>query len=233
MRYLFPIVALGLSATGASAATIILDDFNEDQLVQDTGSTPASQIAAAVPGGFRDIQARSDSGAFTSTEVRIENGNLGFSNISGVSGTGTLTFDGDDDPTSVNTIGLGGFDLTYGGTGTGFVYDVISTDANLLLTVNAFDINGGFSTFQQTLPALSNGMFSGMFSQFMGDADLSMLGALQFVAGGNGVQDLDARIRSIGVNVDVAPVPLPAAGLLLGSVIAAGAAFGRKRKKAA
>ncbi len=229
MRILTTTLLATFLATGANAATVLIDDFNEDQLVQDTSGTSSSQIAADVPGGFRDLQAVSDSGEFTSTEVRVANGTLGFSNISGVSGTGFLTYDGNDDPTTVDTSGLGGFDLTFGGLGTGFVYDVISADAQLLLTINAWDLTGGFSTFSLTLPADFAGTFSGMFSEFSGDANLSNLGALQFVAGGNGVVDLDARLNSIGVSL----VPVPAAGLLLGGALMGGAAIARRRRKAA
>ncbi len=233
MRVLSTIMALGLTTTGASAATVVLDSFDSTQVVVDRptgGQVNNSQLAdASVFGGFRDLSVSNDQGNDNATQVVVGGGTLAFSNTFGNSGSGTLTYDGDDSPTSVNTTGLGGLDLNFGKKGTGFVFDVIATDFNLLLTVRAWDMVGGFSEFSQAFPALTSGVFSGSFSDFSGDADLSNLGALQFVAGGQGVEDLDAGIRSIGVNV----VPLPAAGFLLGGVVLAGAAVGRKRRKTA
>ncbi len=236
MKVLYTTAAALLLATSANAATVLLDDFNSNQVVVDlpTGmQQSASQLAdASVLGGFRDIQAVTDDGVENATQVAVRAGTLGFSNTAGQSGTGFLTYDGDDDAATVDTDGLGGFDLTFGGLGTGFVFDVLFSDASLLLTINAWDTGTGFSSFQATFPALTSGVFAGSFDAFVGDADLSNLGALQFVAGGNGVQNLDAQINSIGVNVEEAPpvVPLPASALLLGGALAGAAAFGRRRK---
>lgn len=232
-RYTLAAAAIAAMApVGAHAASVLIDDFTSDQRALDlsTGIAPMfSEIAdGAVLGGFRDITADNDENAADATEVRIENGTLSFSNIAGRSGTGFLTYDGNDGSMDVDTDGLGGFDLTFGGQGTGFIYDVIEADAELDFTVEAYDIFGGFSSFMVTLPeTLTQTEFTGSFDFFQGDADLTQLGALRFIAGGNpDVDNLDAQIDSISVAI----IPLPAGVFLLGGALLGLGAAARRRK---
>lgn len=221
-----------MAPVGAQAASVLIDDFNGSQRVLDlsTGIAPMfSEVAdPGVLGGFRDALADNDEDAVDATEVRIENGILSFSNIAGRSGLGTITYDGNDNSADVDTDGLGGFDLTFGGTGTGFIYEVILADAQLDFEVIAYDIFGGVSSFMTTLPeTLVNTTFTGSFANFMGDADLTQLGALQFIAGGNpDVDNLDAQIDSISVAI----IPLPAGVFLLGGALLGLGAAARRRK---
>lgn len=220
MRILTVSMIAILAAGGASAATVLIDDFNEDQFAADApafGIPNSSSTAAAVPGGTRLITAANDDGTQLGTQVAISGGSLSFSNTSGTSGTGTLEYND-----------LDSFDLTFGGNGTGFVYDLERTDFDLLFSVTATDEDGNSSSFSATFPGFSSEVFVGSFSEFAGSADLTNLDSLVFTAGGNGVLDLDATINSIGVNV----VPLPASALLLGGALLGAGAFARKRKSA-
>ncbi len=86
---------------------------------------------------------------------------------------------------------------------------------------------GGFSTFMTVLPGdLGSTTVVGSFSEFMGNADLTNLGSLQFVAGNNGINDLDAALSSISV----ALIPLPAGVFLLGGALFGLGAAARRRK---
>ena len=231
-RILIATAAVAALAPGlASAASILIDDFDGSQRAIDVPSgslTSANQAAVpSAPGGFRDLQASNDDGFEDATELRVLGGSLRFSNIAGTSGSGTLTYDGDDLADVLTANGLGGFDLTFGGLGTGFIYEVISADAQLDLTVNVTDMTGGFSTFMTVLPAgIENQFITGSFADFVGTADLTNLGSLQFVAGANGVEDLDAQIGSISVAI----IPLPAGVFLLGGALFGLGAAARRRK---
>lgn len=197
----------------ASAATILIDDFSTDQLVTDTpgiGQTNNSQVASgSAIGGFRDLEVTNDQGDLTATELRVANGALSFSNIAGATGSGTITFDGDDDPTTTNTSGLGGINLVTG-PNPFFSFDVLNFDSTLQIDITAFDIFGGVSTFSEILPektAFSPILF---FSDFTGNVDFTSIGALEFMVTANG-PNLDGAIDDITVGA----IPLPASALLL------------------
>ncbi|MGK7921710.1 MAG: hypothetical protein AB4080_17065, partial [Trichodesmium sp.] len=104
----------------AQAATIMLDDFS---IGQDVGFQPIepvipsnSQVGpdGSILGGFRDMEADGDADGLIKTRLQVTGGGLNFSNDVGTDGSGTIVWDGDDDPTVVDTDGLGGIDITDG-----------------------------------------------------------------------------------------------------------------------
>ena len=232
-RALLAGVAVFAMAPAANAASVLIDGFDSQQRAIDVASGLESMFSEindpSVLGEYRDISASNDNGTVEGTEVRVFNSALAFSNIAFESGEGFLTYDGQDGSMAVNTTGLGGFDLTFGGLGTGFEYEVIQADAELGFTVEAYDMVGGFSSFMTVLPeTLTTQTFTGSFDQFMGDADLTNLGALRFIASSRGVPNIDAAIGSISVSI----IPLPAGVFLLGGALLGLGAAARRRKAA-
>lgn len=211
---LLTVVASG----GMAAAATVIDDFTTAGRVSDPASAlvvTAEQFSAPSAllfGGFRDLEAERLTGA-SRTELETFNGNLLFSNGSGTSGIGRVTWDGDDDPTTVDTMGLGGLDLTSYGFDPAFFLDILFADADLGLLLTVWDLNGNSSTSSTTVSATFDPLTVFLpIPLFAGTADFSNVGALQLELSSGA--NLDAEIARIGIS-DAAVIPLPAAGWLL------------------
>ncbi|WP_207101620.1 VPLPA-CTERM sorting domain-containing protein [Paracoccus shandongensis] len=228
--------------TGAQAfaATLVIDDFSAEQRVQDTPGFEGnvSQIAGGgILGGYRDLSVKNtaaDGDNRAATELHVTGGNIKFSNVAGARGEGTLTYDGDDDPSSVNTTGLGGVNLLIGtdpyfyfASPPGVPFDNVAE-----VRIQVWDIFGKTGIYTETIDpdydpklAFSDAAFAGI--------DFSKIGALQFFISSTSTNDsVDGAITGIEVRADdVAPVPLPASGLLLLGGMG-GLTFLRRRKKA-
>ena len=206
-----------LSATASSAVTLI-DDFTAGsqrvQDVPDTGDTNASEVASSSAiGGYRDLHVTTNEGQLEATELRVVTsggGSLGFSNIISSSGSGLIVYDGQDGDASsaggINTTGLGGIDLTNTGKTNAFLFEILDADAALEITVAVYDMLGGVSTYSEVLMTTIDPLL--LFTQFVGDADFSNVGALAFGVNSTSA-NLDGAIGSISI------VPLPASALLL------------------
>jgi hypothetical protein len=233
-------VAVLVTGAQAYAATLVIDSFGDQQRVQDTPTNNPnnSQVSAAVLGGFRDLEVlntNADGSAEGATELHVTGGNLKFSNVAGAQGEGYLTYDGDDDATSVNTTGLGGANLLIGANPYLFFAEPadVKFDNTAFFTVTAWDMDGGIATYEETLTATYDPRL--FFSDFTTTAgfDFGNLGALQFFISSTGLADsVDGAITQIEVRADdVAPIPLPASGLLLLGGMG-GLTFLRRRQKA-
>ena len=213
--------ALLMGASQASAAVLTIDNFSGEQLVQDAAVTSnASQVAGAdIIGGYRDLAVVNTvaSGNNTNaTEMRVTDGKLKFSNVSGAKGEGTLTYDGDDDPTTVNTTGLGGINLLIG-TDPYFYFGLPAEeqfDNVALFRATVWDTAGNTASYEEEIaPGFSPEL---SFSEFAG-IDFSSIGALQFLISTTAYNiSVDGALDLIEVRAgDIAPIPLPASGLLL------------------
>lgn len=228
--------------TGAQAfaATLVIDDFSGEQRVQDTpGFEPNnSQVAGSgILGGYRDLSVTNtaaDGSNRAATELNVTGGNLKFSNVAGARGEGTLTYDGDDDPTTVNTSGLGGINLLIG-TDPYFYFaspEGVGFDNVAAFRAQVWDVDGNTATYEELIdedydPRLAFSAFTG------GTVDFSRIGALQFFISSTDTNDsVDGAITQIEIRAgDVAPIPLPASSLLLLGGLG-GLSFLRRRKKA-
>jgi hypothetical protein len=250
---------IGSAAVPATAASILIDDFDDAQRVVDLpqgGDGTSSQAAGGMIGGYRDLFAETDAGLVGGTELiardRPDAGGttvLEFNNATNVTGRGWVTYDGVNavgtTPTSVNTSGLtdgsGGIDLSLGDeSASGFLFDIFAVDQpGLYIEIRAWEYGaavGDAALFTELLPAGGGNPFV-PFAAFTGtDIDWSNVGALQFFAqtgaDGNLVPALDGAIDNISVEgPDVSVVPLPASALLLlGGMGGLGALRLRKRK---
>ncbi|MBL3701737.1 hypothetical protein GI582_03405 [Sulfitobacter sp. BDSS02] len=232
---------MALAAAPGYAATVMLtiDEFDSVQTVKDVPSTSFvnnSEVAdAGVLGGYRDFEVMNTDATGNpedATELRSEAGLLSFSNIAGASGSGYITYDGQDDPTSVNTTGLGGINLEIG-TNPYFAFDVAYFDRNVFIEITAWDMLGNVVSYSETLAAGFNPNLP--FSDLIGDPnfDWTQVGALQFFVDSSNTEiSVDGQLNSIKVVADMNVIPLPASGLLLlGGISSAGFLLRRKRRK--
>jgi hypothetical protein len=246
------------SAMPAMAASILIDDFvtNQDtwDLPDEDDGTPGvhSEIAAGEAiGGYRELAVQTDGRLGlkdeADTTLVVRDGALTFNNDDLVTGRAWVTYDGQDastDPNVVNSTGLNA-NLLLGPTdATGFLFEVLSADAQISIEIRAWDRlgdnTGPDAVFAEILPAGGGNPFV-PFAAFSGTIDWSQIGALQFFAQSgpcgpstpaaqcvNGLAgSLDGSIGRI--SVEVIPLPAPAL-LLLGGLGGLGALRFRKRK---
>lgn len=201
----------------ASAATVTIDTFDTAQQALDPsgfGIQSTDTIAAAEAlGGMRTITANGNGPTFPSlvTAVNVQGGAGSVSNGDQVTGTGLFEW------------AAGGFDLTDGGTNDTFVLQINSVDLNVgfELTVDGSSASSAFNS------NTGNVEFSfGAFGDLTSANDIALLVS--------GPEAFDASFSFFGAedlieNPVVATVPLPAGGLLLGSVLL-GAGYVARRK---
>ena len=139
---------------GANAG--IVDLFSTDQaILEDTtnggfNSTDAlySQVGGVgdltILGGFRDLAVSAISGAddgIDASSIRVSGGSLTFNNDTGVYGQGQVQWDGDDSGGNIFDIdytGLGGLDLTLGGTADAFQVTTLASDQGWVFEITMY-----------------------------------------------------------------------------------------------
>ncbi len=119
------VAALSIGAVQASAATLLIDNFDDNQQVADNPINPTaptnSQVGASpnIIGGYRDLLVDTD-GTGTSegefdTVLRASDSALSFSNQDSVTGRGWVTYDGSNEvgasSANVDVDGFGGYRL--------------------------------------------------------------------------------------------------------------------------
>ncbi|MFC3059620.1 VPLPA-CTERM sorting domain-containing protein [Paenirhodobacter populi] len=222
--------ALLASSLTASAASIILGDFNVEQYVEANprqGQVSSSEVyspSAVKVGGYRSLSVTNANGRTGGTSLESADGYLDFSNSARTSGTGTVLWDG------IGSTGLGGVDLTDGGTNNALFLDVIFADANLTLSFSVTDTAGFTSTISKTVAEslLEPTSLSFLFSDFSGSANFSSLNSISLILTGT-TQGLDASIDTVYAASTLPAVPLPAAGwLMVGGLAALGVMKRRK-----
>ena len=225
LRALTAALFLGSVGTAGSAATVMIDEFSGvSQIVTAPSLTPPNsnpdfQFAAAPTalGGQRGIGASrtsptgTDIGPGLITLGFSDGGVGGVSNAPGANGFATFFWDG------------GGADLV-DGTNTRITIDVAQVTAPTGPTLATFALEiGGVSVSRLVSGA---GQIEFGFDEF-GGADFTSIGSVMLlVTGVSGFGTTFDNVQAVG---SPAPVPLPAAGLLLlGSI---GALFGLRRRR--
>jgi hypothetical protein len=133
-------------ALGHDVSTAIIGTFDTDQ----AGAYPATII-----GGYRDLsitKLTDDFGVATQGDAAMAAGGgaLTLDNATGVTSRGVITWDGanfaGNDGASVDTTGLGGYDLTMGGVVDTFLADVIYADLGFFYEIKVWDMDGSMAT---------------------------------------------------------------------------------------
>ena len=195
--------------------------------------------SAGVLGGSRDMEAdnTSTSPEIGGTQVNTNGDAFNISNASCCSGSGILTYDGDDnDPLTVDTVGLGGVDLTNGGEINGrLVFTVVTNDFDF-----PFDLTIWDGTTSQTANGGTGGGLplgatpvdiSVPYTDF-GALDLTSVGAIQIAFRGPNQGDLTIdNFRYVTDRPVNGEIPLPASlPMLIGALGGLGFLSWRRRQ---
>lgn len=213
---------LVLGAAGAVDAQVLVDDFSTAQGPNEDppgGPPPASSTAdtggADILGGERDLEMRLISGSGPVTG-EVTGGAFELAVPASDRGEATLTWDGnDDDATTLDPVGLGGVDLTAGGTLSGFRLTVDQASEGIELILRVFTDGSNHSQAGRYVSAAINSATS-VFVPFDelrtvagAGADPADVGAVVLVARGEDGDTLQlARLETLGPDLVVTKVDL-------------------------
>lgn len=240
------VVAAVVCTTGTAQAVglFTIDTFDTPQALSVNGpaNTASSSVSGVgIIGGHRDMEVNSTAGIpFLTWDADASVSIPGKFNISAgptIAGNTLLQWDGGDGSISLDPTGLGGIDITNGGLNTAIGIRVSSSDlaSNFTLTVYDASDNTG-STFSTANLAVPSGIFSDTdflvnFTDFVGGADLTNVGAIELLVDG-AVPGLDLIFDFIQSGSTLIPEPFSAATWLV-CLTVAGLVIGRKRRLAA
>ncbi len=156
------------AATGAAWA-ITIDDFTTSQATQTLTYPPAGTTAAAsvsgagILGGERDIEVDLTGGSTPGNQISagVAAATFNQSQDATIAGTSRIVWDGTDGLPTVNATGLGGVDLTGGGTQDAFLINVAASDTTVAVTLEVWSDAGNASTLTVQLqgPVTSTTLF--------------------------------------------------------------------------
>jgi uncharacterized repeat protein (TIGR01451 family) len=190
------VVLLALPAL-ALAQPITIDDFSTNQAslaltFPPAGTTASSSVSGSgILGGERDLQVNLTSGVIAGNTLSgvVSSGFLSYSQDATIAGSGTVQWDGTDGSPTLNPTGLGGIDLTAGGTQDAFVLRTIFDDLPVSVTIEVFTGAGNASSLTLALPGLifSDADFVVPYSSFTtslgSGATFSNVGAIRMTFG--------------------------------------------------
>ncbi len=146
----------------AQATPLTIDSFETDQgplnleVPAGVGGTDSSTVSGAgILGGERDILIKLINGTtnFNDLNVGVSTGTFFYGQDPTLEGSTRIEWDGPDgDPTTLDPIGLGGEDLTVGGTQDAFLFRINSDDLPTNPIIEVFTDAGNSSTFTLSLP---------------------------------------------------------------------------------
>src|SRR5690606_15158668 len=215
-------LALGLALVGpGTASALLLDDFSDEFSVEiglgNAASNPLENSGGTAIGGAGGARAvvleRVAGGGTMLVDTGLSDADtLSVSTGAGVSGNIRLIWDGDTDG-DVNPTGLGGLDLTEGGTQHLLTFQAGWDQPGIVLTVTFYGDGGTTSSFDyvtaggNTFDSFTN--VSIPFASFVGDVDLTQVGAITLDI--TGPTSLDLQMRDFQT-----AVPEPGTFALLG-----------------
>jgi len=145
-----------------AAQPITIDDFSTNQSAltltfPPAGTSASSSVSGAgILGGERDLQINLTAGVIagnTETAV-VSSGFFSYSQDATIAGNGVLQWDGTDGAPGLNATGLGGIDLTVGGTQDAFLMNVFFDDLPVNVVITVYTDAGNASALSFSLPGL-------------------------------------------------------------------------------
>lgn len=210
----------------------IISEFNTDQQVVVSGTPPGplsgfnNSYAANSIGQYRTISLDrlapdNTRGVITADSNITHPGYFSFSTAVGVTASTSLIFDGQNNSATINPTGLGGVDLTEGGSVNAFLFSMYA-DHSVPLVVTAYTDATHASTATINMPvgtmAVPESLLFSAFTPLLGSgANFNSIGALVFTIDGSNTPSVDAQIDIIATGM----VPEPSSVLMLG-IAAAG-----------
>lgn len=215
---------VGLMASAPTAGALTIDDFGAGSLTFVPAATTAdTQVIGGMLGGERD-ESVTNSSASGGILAGASGSAYSYGALS-ASGSALLVWDGTDASAALDSSGLGGVDLTEGGTQAGFSIEIVANDfvAPLVLTVYS-----SASDFSQISVLTPGGIPSGpsqtvlvAFKDFAptgAGADFTNAGALTLLIDGLSQPQLDLSLGSFATSTMVVPEPATVAQLALGLI---------------
>lgn len=204
------IAALLLTAALAPSpadAQIIIDSFSTNQssmvlTFPPAGTSASSSVSGAgIIGGERDIQVSLSAGviAGNSLSANVSSGFFSYSQDATITGSATLQWDGTDGSANLNPTGLGGIDLTAGGTQDAILLNTAFDDLPTNFVITVYTDAGNVSAATFTMPGL---LFSSTNFVIPYSAFITTLGA------GANFSNVGAIVMTIGSNVTAPDVVL-------------------------
>jgi len=199
--------ALCLTAPALAQSPITVDDWQTEQTLTLTtpGVVSSTTTGTVILGDERDLIIVLTAG--DAVTAQVTGGVLYYEANVGAHAAALLVWDGEDgDPATLDPTGLGGVDLTGGGTQNAFVLP-LTLDTNTRFTLTVYTGAGHVSTYTVALsPGTGNLPFTHTvpFSAFTGAADFADVGAiaLELATDGGGVVIL-GEFRTTTVPADL------------------------------
>jgi len=175
---------LMLASVTASASIIeVIDDFSTDQgpLAASLGSSNFSSVAGSgILGGERDLMLEVFVDDFNQgASVNVAGGNFFLSSGTGVESQFSLTWDGLDGSSVVNTMGLGG--INFGASAVSFITNIVESDLNAFFDVTFWSGDQGTAeTVELPIPGVSfPGRDASFSTSLFSNTDFTNIGAIQ------------------------------------------------------
>lgn len=160
-----------------AAQSITIDDFSTNQpaltlTFPPSGTSASSSVSGAgILGGERDLQLNLTAGviAGNTDSATVSSGFFSYSQDATISGNAVLQWDGTDGSAGLNATGLGGVDLTAGGTQDAFLLNVFFDDLPVNTVITVYTDAGNASALTVALPGLlfSSTNFALPYSSFV------------------------------------------------------------------
>jgi hypothetical protein len=226
--------SVALVASSAQAV-VLIDTFDDTtQVIEETsvGSYPNSAVASEALGGTRDMTLIIDTAASADHVLQANRNGNGLFQYFESDGNGTfeLVYDGDNDATTLDPIGLGGVDLTMGGATRILLASLSDQDTDLTMTV--YSDAGNASELMAVAPM--GGDFTNVefaFSDFVptigAGADFTSVGAIALSIP-VGVSGNDLQIDFI---TTAGPVPEPSTLVLMAMGLLGMGMISRRRRR--
>lgn len=151
-----------LTATGTVAQPIVIDTFSTNQASLQLDfppagtSTASSASGAGILGSERDMEIDLAGGVIAGNgmDAVVSSGFFSYSQDATIQGSGRIEWDGTDGSPALNPTGLGGIDLTAGGTQDAFLLSVIFDDLPVDVVIEVYSDAGNASSLTFTSPGL-------------------------------------------------------------------------------